>query len=64
MLEQFLRWTLNWASCLLVVVGGRLDVKDPTVSFVKSRRAIAGTMAKLQIPALTTIGKAKANYLL
>ena len=30
-----------------------MDVKDPTVFFMKSRRAIAGTMAKLQMTALT-----------
>ena len=29
------------------------DVKDSTVSFVKTRRTILGTLAKLQIPALT-----------
>ena len=31
-----------------------VDDKDPTVSFAKSRRAIAGTMAKFQIPTLTS----------
>ena len=30
-----------------------MDVKDPTVSFTKSRRAIAGTLIKFQIPART-----------
>ena len=29
-----------------------MDVKAPMVSFTKSRRAIAGTVDKLQIPAL------------
>ena len=33
-----------------------MDVKDPMVSFVKSRRAVASTMAKFQISALTTKG--------
>ena len=36
-----------------------VDVQDPTVSFSKSRRAIAGTMK--QIPDMTTPGKATAN---
>ena len=30
-----------------------VDVKDPMVSFAKSRQAIASTVAKLQIPTLT-----------
>ena len=30
-----------------------VDVTDPMVSFVKSRRAIAGTLNKLQIPDVT-----------
>ena len=33
-----------------------VDVKDPTVSFATSGRAIAGTMAKFQIPTLTSRG--------
>ena len=37
-------------------------LKIPTVSFTKSRRAIAGTMNEFQILALTTTGKAKANH--
>ena len=44
-------WTLNGRPmCLQSLV----DVKNPMVSFVKSRRAIAGTMAKFQILPLTT----------
>ena len=39
-----------------------MDVKDPTVSFVKKRRVIAGTVNKLQIPAPTTAAKAMANH--
>ena len=31
-------------------------VKDPILSFVKSRRAITGTLAKFQLPALTYRG--------
>jgi len=33
-----------------------VDVKDPTVSFVKSKRVFAGSMAKFQIPAQTGKG--------
>ena len=32
-----------------------VDVKDPTVSFAKRRRAFAGTMNSFQIPAQTLI---------
>ena len=38
---------------LRVLSAALVDVKDPTVSFAKSRRAIAGTLNKLQFPALT-----------
>ena len=55
-----LGWTLSWASHLLVLF---VDVKDPVVSFIKSRRAITGIMNKLQIPALITAWKAMANHL-
>ena len=44
------RWFIN------VCAIPQVDVKDPTVSFMKSRRAIAGTMNKLQIPELTYRG--------
>ena len=33
-----------------------VDVKDRTVSFVKSRQAITGTLNKFEIPALTSRG--------
>ena len=40
-----------------------VNVKDtPTVSFAKRMRAIAGTINKLQIPAINTPGKGMANY--
>ena len=40
-----------------------VDVKDPAVSFAKSVRAIAGTLNKLQIPALTFRGTASTAQL-
>ena len=46
-----LGWMLNWR---LVCQHLLVDVKDPMVSFMKSRQAIAGTMAKFQISALTS----------
>jgi len=33
-----------------------MDVKDPTLSMVKSRRIIASILNKLQIPAITSRG--------
>ena len=53
-----LGWTLNWESRLRELA----HIKDPTVSFAKSRRAIAGTKNKYKIPATTTAGKAMANH--
>ena len=45
-----LGWTLNGNPvCQHLLV----DIKDPMVSFMKSRPAIAGTMNEIQIPALT-----------
>ena len=46
------RMDIKLASCLPEFV----DVKDLTMSFVKSRRGIAGTLNKLQILALTNSG--------
>ena len=42
-------WTRN-----LICLDESVDVNDPTVSFVKSRRTIAGTMNKFKILALTS----------
>ena len=36
-----------------------MDVKDPMMSFTKSRRTIADTMHKLQIPAQTTLSSVR-----
>ena len=36
-------------------------LKIPTVPFVKIRQSFAGTLDKLQIPALTIAGKAMAS---
>ena len=33
-----------------------VDVKDPTMSLAKSKRAITGTMARFQIPAIAPTG--------
>jgi len=49
----YLEWMLNgnpiWQHSLV-------DVKDPMVSFAKSRQAVSGTMGKFQISALTSRG--------
>ena len=39
-----------------------VDVKDPTVSFLISRRYIASTLNKFQIPALTYMGHLYEQY--
>ena len=49
-----LRWTLNGCP---ICQHSLVDVKDPMVSFVKSRWAIVGTMNNLQIPTLPAVAQ-------
>ena len=51
-----LRWMLNRLNDIRVLSASLVDMKNPMVSFVKSRQAIAGTVNKLQIPAISSSG--------